>query len=104
MHLRYDRLEFDLTAILIIISILAIFRGPKELSRQGWSLYYFLLLASTDHSLQNLAWHEMRTILVAVLLHFDLKLDEGSSDWTDQKIYTLWEKKPLGCTLTSAKA
>ncbi|KAK5168273.1 uncharacterized protein LTR77_006842 [Saxophila tyrrhenica] len=49
---------------------------------------------------KNLAWHEMRVLLVTVLLHFDLKLSEDSKTWSDQKIYTLWEKKPLLCSLT----
>ena len=49
---------------------------------------------------KNLAWHEMRVLLVSVLLHFDLQLCDESHDWSDQKVYTLWEKKPLLCTLT----
>ena len=49
---------------------------------------------------KNLAWHEMRVLLISVLLHFDLKLCDESSNWSDQKIYTLWEKRPLMCTLT----
>ena len=51
---------------------------------------------------KNLAWHEMRVLLVAVLLKFDLHLAEESKDWSDQGIYTLWEKKPLMCSLTPA--
>ncbi|CAK4032813.1 Isotrichodermin C-15 hydroxylase [Lecanosticta acicola] len=53
---------------------------------------------------KNLAWHEMRLLLTTVLLHFDLELCDESKDWTDQRIYTLWEKKPLMCRLTPAKA
>ena len=53
---------------------------------------------------QNLAWHEMRLLLVTTLLHFDLSLTEQSKQWSDQQIYTLWEKKPLMCTLVPAKA
>lgn len=48
---------------------------------------------------KNLAWHEMRLILSTVLLHFDVELLEESMDWPDQKVYTLWEKKPLICKL-----
>jgi cytochrome P450 len=51
---------------------------------------------------KNLAWHEMRVLLVTVLLHFDLQLCKDSEDWSDQKVYTLWEKKPLMCSLTPA--
>ncbi|KAK4507480.1 hypothetical protein PRZ48_001215 [Zasmidium cellare] len=52
---------------------------------------------------KNLAWHEMRLLLCTALLSFDLELCEESWDWKDQKIYILWEKKPLMCKLTPAK-
>ncbi|SMQ48585.1 unnamed protein product [Zymoseptoria tritici ST99CH_3D7] len=44
---------------------------------------------------KNLAWHEMRLILTNILFHFDLQLSKESIDWHDQKIYTIWEKRPL---------
>jgi cytochrome P450 len=53
---------------------------------------------------QNLAWHEMRLILATVMLNFDMKLCEESRDWPDQRVYTLWEKKPLITILKPAKA
>ena len=49
---------------------------------------------------KNLAWHEMRVLLATVLFNYDLKLCEESSEWSDQKIFTLWEKRPLICSLT----
>ncbi|KAK3056238.1 hypothetical protein LTR09_002745 [Extremus antarcticus] len=49
---------------------------------------------------KNLAWHEMRMLLVTVLLHLDVKLCEESATWSEQAVYTLWEKVPLMCTLT----
>jgi hypothetical protein len=48
---------------------------------------------------QNLAWHEMRMLLISVILKFDVQLSEESAEWDDQKVYTMWEKKPLMCTL-----
>lgn len=54
--------------------------------------------------LPDLAWHEMRVLLATVVLSFDLKLCEESQDWDDQKVFTLWEKKPLVCTLTAINA
>ena len=51
---------------------------------------------------KNLAWHEMRVLLVTVLLHFDPQLCKESDDWSEQKVYTLWEKRPLMCSLTPA--
>lgn len=44
---------------------------------------------------QNLAWHEMRLLLATVILHFDLSSRPESKAWIDQKVYILWEKKPL---------
>ncbi|KAH7047586.1 RadP cytochrome P450 epoxidase [Macrophomina phaseolina] len=44
---------------------------------------------------KNLAWHEMRLILSYTLWHFDLELCGESEDWLDQRVYALWEKKPL---------
>ncbi|KAI1112667.1 cytochrome protein [Nemania sp. NC0429] len=44
---------------------------------------------------QNLAMHEMRSILAKVLWNFDLTLDESSQNWHDQKILALWVKPPL---------
>ncbi|KAF2813988.1 cytochrome P450 [Mytilinidion resinicola] len=53
---------------------------------------------------KNLAYHEMRLILATVLWHFDLKLCPESADWADQKVYTLWDKPPLMCTLSPVRA
>jgi hypothetical protein len=46
----------------------------------------------------------MRLILATVMLYFDMKLCEESREWADQKVYTLWEKKPLIAILKPAKA
>jgi len=46
----------------------------------------------------------MRLILASTILHFDLKLSEESKGWNDQKVYTLWEKKPLMCSISLASA
>ncbi len=37
----------------------------------------------------------MRLILAHILFNFDMELAEPSNDWMDQKIFTLWYKKPL---------
>lgn len=46
----------------------------------------------------------MRLILATTILHFDLKLSEESKNWNDQKVFTLWEKKPLMCSISAVKA
>ncbi|KAI0528166.1 cytochrome protein [Xylaria bambusicola] len=44
---------------------------------------------------QNLAMHEMRSILAKVLWNFDLTLDQSADGWHNQKILALWVKPPL---------
>lgn len=42
----------------------------------------------------------MRLILTHLLWHFDLELMDDSKDWTDQKIWTLWNKGAMHVKLT----
>jgi cytochrome P450 len=51
---------------------------------------------------QNMAWYQMRLLAVKLLLEFDLELSTESQNWADQKVYSLWEKKPLMCRLKVA--
>ncbi|KAF2712060.1 cytochrome P450 [Pleomassaria siparia CBS 279.74] len=51
---------------------------------------------------KNMAYHEMRLIIAKVLFNFDLELCPESANWADQRIFTLWEKKPLLCKLKVA--
>lgn len=43
----------------------------------------------------SLAYVEMRLIMASILWHFDLELVPGQEDWLDQKIFLVWEKRPL---------
>ena len=43
----------------------------------------------------------MRLLLASLILSFDIKLAVEAKDWIDQKVYVLWEKKPLMCALRS---
>ncbi|KAI0012831.1 cytochrome P450 monooxygenase-like protein [Xylariaceae sp. FL0662B] len=52
----------------------------------------------------GLAWHEMRLLLAKVLYNFDLELCAESRDWSDQKVYVLWQKKPLMCRVIPVKS
>lgn len=49
----------------------------------------------------NFAWHEMRLVLAKVVYSFDLELcnEAGPAKWTDQKVYVIWERRPLMCRL-----
>ncbi|CAH0052407.1 unnamed protein product [Clonostachys solani] len=44
---------------------------------------------------QNMAMHEMRLLLATVLFRYDLELSDESRDWSAQKSFALWIKKPL---------
>ncbi|KAK8091868.1 hypothetical protein PG997_002229 [Apiospora hydei] len=48
---------------------------------------------------QNMAYHEMRLLAAKVLFNFDLELCAESRNWTEQKVFILWDKKPLMCKL-----
>ncbi|KAJ3579139.1 hypothetical protein NPX13_g1417 [Xylaria arbuscula] len=49
----------------------------------------------------NLAWHEMRLMLARLVFEFDIESDTGS-DWLDQNVYVIWDRKPLKCRLNPA--
>ncbi|KAK7936023.1 cytochrome P450 [Apiospora marii] len=51
----------------------------------------------------NLAWHEMRLILAKLLYNFDIESDVGP-DWLDQKVFVIWDRKPLMCRLMDVHA
>jgi hypothetical protein len=43
-----------------------------------------------------MAMHEMRLILTKIVWNFDFELLPASKNWAEsQRVYTLWEKKPL---------
>ncbi|RDI88055.1 hypothetical protein Vi05172_g1947 [Venturia inaequalis] len=52
---------------------------------------------------QNMAMHEMRLILAKIIYNFDFELLPESQEWADQRVYTLWEKKPLMVKLKVAQ-
>jgi hypothetical protein len=49
----------------------------------------------------NMAWHEMRLLLAKLVYNFDIESDVGP-DWPDQKVYVIWDRKPLICRLKDA--
>ncbi|KAJ5818156.1 hypothetical protein N7474_003747 [Penicillium riverlandense] len=53
---------------------------------------------------KNLAYCEIRLILCKLLYHFNLALCPESANWTDQKVYFLWDKPALLVTLTDRLA
>nr|QSG30342.1 CYP65EW3 [Hormonema carpetanum] len=52
---------------------------------------------------RNLAYHEARLLLTMVLWHFELSLDDADDLWNEQKIFILWEKRPLNVKLKSVR-
>lgn len=45
----------------------------------------------------------MRLILAKMLYSFDMELAPESKDWLDQKVFLVWEKKPLFVKIKLAK-
>ncbi|KAI1169570.1 cytochrome P450 [Nemania sp. FL0916] len=50
----------------------------------------------------SMAWHEARLLLAKIIFNFDIESDVGA-DWTDQKIFVLWDRKPLVCTFKDVR-
>jgi hypothetical protein len=45
----------------------------------------------------------MRLILVKVLWNFKLELCDEGDGWKDQRVRSVWQKKPLLCRVTPIK-
>ncbi|TQS37696.1 hypothetical protein Golomagni_01819 [Golovinomyces magnicellulatus] len=52
---------------------------------------------------KNLAMNEIRMIIAHVLWNFDMELEPDMVNWDYQRIYKLWEKKPLHVKLYPRK-
>jgi len=44
---------------------------------------------------RNLAYTEMRILLARLLFNFDIEATPQIEGWMDQRIWFLWDKKPL---------
>lgn len=51
---------------------------------------------------KNMALHESKLMLAALLLRFDFELADESKGWMDQKAHALWVKQPLMCYVSLA--
>ncbi|KAK6603848.1 cytochrome P450 [Botrytis cinerea] len=49
---------------------------------------------------KNLAYVEMRLIIARILWEFDIEMCDGMENWSDVKIFLVWDKKPLPVRLT----
>lgn len=45
---------------------------------------------------------ETKLCIARLVLNFDMELMEDSQDWNKQKVYLLYEKRPLNVKLTDA--
>ncbi|CAD0014773.1 unnamed protein product [Aureobasidium pullulans] len=52
---------------------------------------------------KNLAYHEIRLLLTMALWNFDLSLEAESKDWSNQRLFIFWEKKPLMVKLKAVR-
>ena len=67
-------------------------RQYPQLSLRMRLFVNIVLLLMTN---QNLAWAEIGSIATRVLWNFDMELSAESERWLDQKMWSLWDKKPL---------
>ena len=51
---------------------------------------------------RNLAYHECRLLLTEVFWNFDLELMPESQDWTNQRVYSFWDKPSMWVRLRRA--
>ncbi|KAI4829627.1 cytochrome P450 [Aureobasidium sp. EXF-8845] len=51
---------------------------------------------------RNLAYHECRLLLTEVFWNFDLELLDESRNWTDQKVFSFWDKSSMFVKLRRA--
>lgn len=51
---------------------------------------------------KNLAYHEMRLILAAMMFSFDMELNKEGDDWVRQECHVLWAKPAMMARLTLA--
>lgn len=58
-----------------------------------------LLACYTDACQHSLAYVEMRLVLTRLLWEFDIELVDKAQDWTDARVFLIWEKKPLSVRL-----
>lgn len=49
---------------------------------------------------RSLAHMETKLCIARLVLNFDMELMEDSQDWNKQKVYLLYEKRPLNVKLT----
>lgn len=52
----------------------------------------------------SLAYAEMKVILARMIWNFDMVLDDRSKNWSDMKMFNLWEKGELFVKLTPVGA
>jgi cytochrome P450 len=71
------------------------FLGAEEFAEDNYAVMQPFSVGPRNCIGRNLAYAEMRLILAKVLFNFDLELDESMGEWTDQKVFVLWEKHPL---------
>lgn len=49
---------------------------------------------------RSLAYMETKVCIARLILNFDMELMEDSKDWNRQKVFLLYEKRPLNVKLT----
>lgn len=77
------------------------FLGVEEYANDKRSIIQPFSVGPRNCIGQNLAWAEIRTILVRLVWHFEMELEDDSVNWGNQKVFILWQKPSLMVRLTA---
>jgi hypothetical protein len=58
-------------------------------------LGFLYKIRTSANGYHSLAYAEMKLVLARIIYDFDFELADPGLDWFDQRVYTLWDKKPL---------
>lgn len=65
--------------------------------------YCFNIWSEAQNYEPTLAFVDIRSVLTRIMWKFDMKLQEDSQYWDDQKVFTLWQKPQLNIKLSPRK-
>lgn len=73
---------------------------PARYAEDNWAVFQPFSYGNRNCIGKNLAYMEAKVTLARMLLAFDMELMPQSWDWNKQRVFLLWEKRPLYVKLT----
>lgn len=76
---------------------------PAEFKEDNHQMLQPFSYGPRDCAGKQMAWSVLNAVVAAVVRDFDIELDnEQAADWTRQRIFQVWEAKPLMCRIRHA--